>query len=265
MHHDVKVSAAVLCYNQSRFIGEAIESALAQQTTFSYEIVVADDWSTDGTSEIVDGYRRSHPDRIRVLPRSRHLGMNENYMGLYAACRGEYVAFLEGDDFWTSPHKLQKQADVLDSRANVAICYHRAHVLVDRSAAPPALHPGDDSPPVETVEDLLRGDCIVTCATMLRRQFDSLPDWFAELPTLDWPAFVLHALSGRIAYLPEVMSSYRLHPGGVWSSLSRREKLPKKIEVRRRVADELGEPYQSILAPVIHRLARELSELQAAS
>jgi len=261
LQDNVKVTAAVLCYNQSCFITEALESVLTQRADFPIEIVVADDFSTDGTKEIVEEFAGMHPDTIRVLPRSQHVGLQRNWMDLYAACRGEYVAFLEGDDYWTSPHKLQKQADLLDSSPGLEICHHRAFIVFDRAAVPSALHPAEGAKVAATLEDLLCGDCIVTCSTMVRRRFNTLPAWFADLPTLDWPTFVLHAMHGNIGYLPEPMAAYRQHAGGVWSSLSRLDKLPRKIEVRSRVAAELGSPYQAMLSPVIDQLTRELHAL----
>jgi glycosyltransferase involved in cell wall biosynthesis len=257
-----RVSVAIATYNHAAFIAKALESALAQKTPFPFEIVVADDCSTDGTSEIVSEIRRRHPDRIRLLERPRRLGMCRNVMELYAACEGDSIAWLEGDDVWTSPDKLRRQVELLDARADLALCHHRVEVIDDRGFVV-GLHPPDGAPITRTLEGLLLGDCIVTCSTMVRRLFDRLPEWLADLPLLDWPLFVLHALHGGVGYLPEAMAAYRLHAGGVWSPRSRREKLPAKIEARSRVARVLGPPYDSMLAPVIARLRHELDTLEA--
>lgn len=190
-----------------------------------------------------------------------NLGIVRSFFDVYRQCRGEYLVFLPSDDYFTSPHKLQKQVDFLERRPDLALCFHRAQIVMEDSPECGGLHPPDGAPLATTVEDLLRGDCLVACATMLRKLFDTLPSWCEELPLDDWPTFVLHAQHGGIGYLDEAMSAYRIHSRSAWSSLSRREKLPRKIETRRRVAQELGAPYDAILAPVIARLTDELRGL----
>lgn len=256
-----RVSVAIATYNHAAFIAAALEGAIGQKAPFPFEIVVADDCSTDGTSGIIAELRNRHPDRIRLLARPRRLGMCRNIMDLYAACEGDYIAWLEGDDVWTSRDKLRRQVALLDARSDLALCHHRVEVLDDSTRSFAGLHPPDAAPITRTLEDLLLGDCIVTCSTMTRRLFDRLPEWLAELPLLDWPLFVLHARHGGIGYLPDVMAAYRRHAGGAWSPRPRPEKLLAKIETRSRVARELGPPYDRLLGPVIARLQGELDGL----
>ncbi len=91
----------VTTYKHERFIGQALESAVMQEADFPFEVVVGEDKSPDRTLDIVEEYRRRHPDKIRVIARKRNLGSG-NFVETYGACRGEYVAILEGDDYWTS-------------------------------------------------------------------------------------------------------------------------------------------------------------------
>src|SRR5205814_972708 len=97
-----------------------IESALMQRTSFEYEIVIGEDCSTDNTREIVRSYAQARPDRIRAVFQKRNVGGVANGQATLSACRGEYVAILEGDDYWISDQKLQKQADLLDQRPDSA-------------------------------------------------------------------------------------------------------------------------------------------------
>ena len=85
---------------------------------------------------IVRRLQAEYPDKIRATLRARNVGMHRNFIESYQACTGEYVAFLDADDYWTSPDKLQKQVDFLDSHPGCSMCFHNAHVrFEDRDAA----------------------------------------------------------------------------------------------------------------------------------
>ena len=134
----MNVSVLIITYNHARVIADAIDSALGQVTSFPYEIVVSEDCSTDGTREIVEQYERRHPEHIHVLYSARNLGGTENFVDAYRVCRGEYVALLEGDDYWTSPSKLEKQVAFLSRRPECSMCVHpvtEVHEATGRSVS----------------------------------------------------------------------------------------------------------------------------------
>ncbi len=108
---DIKVSVCMVTYNHARYIAQAVESVLAQRTDFPIEIVVGEDCSTDGTRGILVDLARRNSQTIRLRLAEYNQGGSSNFFGTLAACRGQYVAMLEGDDFWSSPDKLQKQVD----------------------------------------------------------------------------------------------------------------------------------------------------------
>ena len=107
------VSVAVITYNHEKFIGQAIESVLMQETAFVVELVIGEDCSTDGTRRIVQAYAEKYPNVIRALLPEKNLGMARNYDAVWQACRGKYIAWLEGDDYWRTPQKLQKQVALM--------------------------------------------------------------------------------------------------------------------------------------------------------
>ncbi|MBE0675570.1 MAG: glycosyltransferase [Bacteroidales bacterium] len=107
------VSVCMITYNHEPYIRQAIESVLMQQCTVSYELVIGEDCSSDGTGAICREYASSHPN-VRLLPPENNLGMLPNFFRTMEACSGKYIAFCEGDDYWTDPQKLQKQADFLE-------------------------------------------------------------------------------------------------------------------------------------------------------
>jgi glycosyltransferase involved in cell wall biosynthesis len=215
----MKVSVAMATYRHEKFLAQAIESVLMQQTTFDFELVIGEDCSPDGTRRIAQEYAARYPQRIRLLLQEKNVGLTRNLSETVTACRGEYVGWLEGDDFWTAPDKLQRQADYLDANPDCAWCFTRADV-VDESGAVM------DSPAAVrvvkakyTLDDYLsRIFQPRACTVMFRhRLFDAFPAWFYEMPTADMPLHVMNAQHGDIGFVDAVMAAYRIHPGGVWS------------------------------------------------
>lgn len=117
------VSAKMLTYNHRPFIKNAIEGILNQKTNFPYELVIGEDCSTDGTREIVFEYARKHPNVIRLITSERNVGAKQNSRRVDAACRGKYVAYCEGDDYWHRPDKLQLQADYLEKNHDCGLVH----------------------------------------------------------------------------------------------------------------------------------------------
>ena len=111
----MKLSVAMITYNQERFIGQAIESVLAQKVNFDFEIVIGEDCSTDGTRTVVTDFHRRYPDRIVLILRPRNIGPMRNMESTLAACRGRSICrFSKGMTTWTSVDKIQKQVDFFD-------------------------------------------------------------------------------------------------------------------------------------------------------
>ncbi len=209
----------MITYNHERFIGQAIESALMQRAAFPYELVIGDDCSTDRTPEIIHRYAERHPDIIRPLETDRNLGMLPNFRRCWEACRGQYIAILEGDDYWTSPNKLRRQIDAMDQHPEWALCFQRVQVIFD-DGRPPAEYPAGPQKPVFTVRDLLLDNPIQTCGVVYRAGLlKQLPESFEQLALGDWPMAILHALHGDIGFLDEVMAVYRWHSGASWSPM----------------------------------------------
>lgn len=208
----MKVSVCMITYNQEELIGQAIESVLMQKVVFDYELVIGEDCSTDQTRSILKDYQAEFPEKIRLLLNENNVGATRNFAMTLDACQGQYIALLEGDDYWTSPHKLQKQVDFLDSHPDYAICYH-ATQLVDRSGTPKVILPFPKfKKATSTLLDLIVDDSFMaTCSTMFRaRLFDYFPDaFFASRDGCDWCLNVLNAQHGPIGYIDEVMSVYR--------------------------------------------------------
>jgi hypothetical protein len=215
-----KVSVLVVTYNHERFIERAVRSALSQQADFEYEIIIGEDCSTDGTRAALARLNAEFPGRLKLLLRERNLGPQRNFQGAYTECRGDYVAVLDGDDYWTDPSKLRKQAAVLDGNPGCTLCYHLTRFVSADEEPTGYIHPAATTPVQPTINDLFQSNLISPCSAMLRRAaVPELPDWMLSVVPGDWPLFLLAADAGRLLRLDEVMADYRIHSGGTWSQL----------------------------------------------
>lgn len=213
-----KVTVVLLTYNHESYIAQAVESVLMQEADFPYEVIVVEDCSTDNTRRILEGYRDRFPGRLQLRLADSNRNDNRAWGQAILDARGQYVALLDGDDYWTSPHKLRKQVACLDQHPEFSMCFHNARIVHEGGNRPSTLHNGPDQKPVSTIDDLWRRNFIATCSTMLRAGLLSrLPQWFDTLPFGDWPLHILHARHGAIGYLDEVMAVYRIHPGGLYA------------------------------------------------
>lgn len=220
MGTDIKLSISTISFNQAQFIGKALDSVLAQKAAFEYEIVIGDDCSTDGTREIIADYQRRWPEKVKPVFREKNLGMQKNGIQTLERCSGEYIAFLEGDDYWTDPNKIQMQVDYLDSHADCALVHHK----VEHIAWPSAKSLGEYPPARYRVErpnprTLAMFNFIQTCSVVIRRKWLPLFDeQFQELKLGDWPLCVLLNERGWVGYLDRNMAHYRVHANNSWNN-----------------------------------------------
>lgn len=241
--NQVKVSILTTTYNHERYIAHTVESVMEQDTSFAYEHVIGEDCSTDGTREILLDLARRYPDKIRLLLRERNIGRRANFVDTFHACRGQYVAILEGDDYWSSPHKLQRQVDLLDDHADYALCFHPVVKLFETEGKETLFVPGQIQDRYRLV-DLLDQNFIATCSVMFRNNlFGDLPGWFWDVPAGDLPLHVLNAQHGDIGYIDEVMAVHRIHAGGVWSPRPAVERLHDTLIVQEILKEHLGTEY----------------------
>ena len=117
------VSVCMTTYNHAPYLREAIESVLAQQTDFDVELVLGEDCSTDSTRAICEEYVARFPDRVRLVCGEENIGWRANYLRTFEACRGRYVAYCDGDDWWCDPRKLQRQVAWLEAHPDCGMCY----------------------------------------------------------------------------------------------------------------------------------------------
>jgi len=255
-----RVSVVMITYNHERFIAQAIESAVNQQTDFPYEIVIGEDCSTDGTARIVRDYQARYPTLIRALLRTRNLGAHQNFMDTLRNARGEYIALLEGDDYWTDPRKLQKQVEFLDRHPECSTCFHPALVKCEDVQYPqPTI--GSDAKDFSTLEDILEVNFVPTLSIMFRaRLVATFPDWYHEMPMGDWPLLILLAQHGKLGCIREVMGTYRAHSGGIWSSRRLTQRMLDDVRLYAAVNLHLAGAYEPIIRQGVWRRCCQLAD-----
>lgn len=231
MNIEIKVSVLMLTYNQERYIDQAIRSVMLQQTDYPFELVIGDDASTDATGTICRAWQERYPQQIVLFDRKENLGLQQNFIQTYEQCRGEYVAICEGDDFWVSKHKLQRQVDFLESHPHYSTCFHRVINYYEENQSK-SLSNGGQKTDTDIV-DLARSNYISNVSALFRRNlFGPLPHWFAQVSTYDYAMHLLNAQYGKIHYMKQPMAVYRQHGKAIWSKADVDKKLTIALVIR---------------------------------
>ena len=238
-----KVSVVIATYNQERFLTHTLESVLQQKVDFDYEVLVGDDCSSDNTYEIVNKYAELYPDRIVPVIRERNLGMTRNVIDLTMMAKGEYIAFIEGDDYWIDNEKLKKQVNFLDSHPDYIACFSR-FIVVDENEVRHPEHENYgnymDKEGEYTIKEFEKYILPGQTATSIYRSsgYEKLQKKFQEsgidVSKITDISHILGMLSiGKMYVMGEYMSAYRfmLNPdSGSWSSKNDSYKIDNLIK-----------------------------------
>lgn len=223
---EVMLSIIVPVYNHEKYIEQTLDSILMQKTSYSYEVLVGEDCSTDGTRKVLQEYEKRHPGKLTVFYRKKNLSTAKywNWADLMRRTRGKYLITLEGDDFWTSDTKIQEQIDFLETHPEYVAVSHNC-VVVDQDGLPN----GEVYP-----------ECKSSHYTLCHYMFEILP---GQLTTLmcrnfeqqdifdktvieghvspgDRILYFALATNGRIYCMQKIMSAYRhvIHGGSSYSA-----------------------------------------------
>ena len=216
------VSVCFQTYNHAKFIEEALDSVLIQETSFPFEILIGDDASTDGTSEIIDRYQREHPDKIKILRSTKNLGKYTgngrlNLIRNLRACRGKYIALLEGDDYWLCDHKLKFQVEALEANSHYSCSFHDTYVSFDNK--PEEMIPWRDFSciPLMKISDIIAPRSPFHTSSFMARSscFEALPSCWLHSQSGDLVLFIESAVHGNAVKVKDIWSVYRKHPGGI--------------------------------------------------
>ncbi len=234
---EIMVSVCCITYNHEKYIAQALDGFLMQETNFKFEILIGEDNSADNTKAIIEDYSNRYPGLVQLISHNPNKGAIRNQIDILGRAKGKYVAMCDGDDFWTDSAKLQKQVDFLENHDDYVMCCHHSKVIDDYDKL---VYVKDTPVSLEyDYKDVLLGKREETriCSLMIRNipQVTEVTEksWFLGTYGTD-VLFKLYALANtgkKIYVLPEVMACYRLHNGGVWSMID------PKIRKSRMISD----------------------------
>lgn len=213
--HKITVSVCMLTYNHEKFISQAIESVILQETDFPIEIVIGEDLSTDHTRKICEEYQRKYPGKIKLLLRESNLGVIKNSIETLKSCDGKYTAICEGDDYWTDKQKLQKQVDFLENNLDYGLV-HTDYTEVDETNKlltkyEPKLTENNKNGDIFNLF-LEKKYSIASLTVLFKTQL--FKDFEKELTSLelkmtDLPMWLEFSKKMKVKYLNEVTAAYR--------------------------------------------------------
>ena len=256
--NEILVSVCCMTYNHVSFIRQCLDGFMMQKCSFSFEVLIHDDASTDGTQDIIREYVTRYPNIIKPIYQKENQyskGIDPNVKYNFSRAKGKYIAMCEGDDYWTDPYKLQKQVDFLESHPDYVMCSHRFNQYIQEKNV---LEEEDDLTfqgvnydlenligskwLTETLQgtsyDLrnLTGCKWITQTLTVMYRRDALDVELLNLYGMSQDVLLFYALlkQGKGYCFPDVMGVYRVHGNGVWSGISLNKQ--RMLEFRQRLA-----------------------------
>lgn len=224
--HENKVSIYCVTYNHAAYIREALDGFLMQKTNFNFNILIFDDASTDGTSDIVREYQKKYPDIIYAYISPVNTYGKPERMGIMNALydqylTGEYIAWCEGDDAWTCEDKLQMQVDFLEKNTNCLMTTHAYKWINYAENEAASIHLFPESCYVTQEKAIIHAMPLSFMAAaslvMRKKVFFCERDGFPKCPVGDFPRELYALYHGDIYYFNNEMSIYRYMHEGSWS------------------------------------------------
>src|ERR1035437_7054923 len=229
------VSVRLMTYMHAPFIREAMDGIMQQKINFLVEVVVGDDFSTDGTLDIIKEYANTENIHIKILEREigddywekrQKQGRLYNFKNIIENCSGKYIALLDGDDYWTDPLKLQKQVDFLEANIDYSAIttdtlYLKEGVIKNNYVESKENWLRVKFPPVLTYKDITARLYPHTTTWLFRNVIREFPESFFGFFVADMPLFLMLADKGKVKYINEIISVYRLHDSGAIGKLKK--------------------------------------------
>lgn len=232
------VSICSITYNHAPYIRQCLDGFLMQKTKFRYEIIIHDDASTDGTTEIIKEYAEKHPDLITPISQKENQ-YSKGIRGMYPRfcfphAKGKYIALCEGDDYWTDPLKLQKQVDFLETNPDYVMCSHRFKQYMQKEG----IYKDDwygviSDSIVYDLDTLIHGGWYHHPLSVMFRSDKLNLQEYARYPySMDAVLFFHLLKKGPGIMLNEDMAVYRIHTGGVWSGINQENRFKNEFKAR---------------------------------
>lgn len=267
--HSVRptVSTAIVSYNHQEFLVEALESALCQKGNFTHDIMISDDGSTDGCRRIIDRYIFKYPNKIRDISRGGNFGVSENYKHCFRQAAGNFIAILEGDDYWTDDEKNLKQAEFLNNNSQAAMVFSRVEVFDTLSNKRRLLKRQDALSSLLTGANFAKNEHLNLIANFSSAMFRR--DVMRSLPSAVYQprlneislSFYLDRI-GKIGFIDKVMGVYRQNSASVWTGASRVAQLQQAVAIRESAVRIADPAYQAKIQERLKEKEKQLVELK---
>ena len=222
MKDNIMVSISCIVYNHEKYIENTIKGFLMQKTNFKYEVLIHDDASTDGTPDIIRKYEKAYPQTIYPIYQKENQYSKGVKVGKFnrSRARGKYIALCEGDDYWIDPLKLQKQVGYMEKHPECSMCFHAAYkVNINKEKMRSHLKPWKEDREFN-IEEIIKGGggLFPTNSIMyLREKNLNIPEFYKNAPIDDYPLVIYMSLKGKVFYINEFMSAYRVGVPGSWT------------------------------------------------
>lgn len=216
------IMVSVICntYNHEAYIRQCLESIVNQKTSFNYEVLVHDDASTDKTATIIKEFENAYPKLIKPIYQTENQYLKGGIRRFqYPRVTGKYIAFCEGDDYWTDPLKLQLQFDALEKHPEVDICAHGATLNKATDGSIICMITPRDKDSIIDAKSVIYGDggFVATNTLMYRAKLNQEMPGFRKALPMDYTLQIQGSLRGGMLYLSRVMSVYRYMVPGSWT------------------------------------------------
>lgn len=249
----ILVSVIVVTFNHESYIREALQSILDQKVNFNYEIIVANDASTDETLNIIQEFKNNHPEIFIIQNNEKNLGILNNVKKVISQIRGKYFAVLDGDDFWSYEYKLQKQIDFLEKNKDYNGVFHDSTIIVEDKNAEKKLFSykklysqsyfyNEDIHPSDIVNRLIlpSSSAVFRNEKQLLDEFQYLVDDFS----IQWKLSCLLIKWSKFYYINEPWSVYRNHSKGISKSKNQDFHFSHIVFLKQLIKDEFYKDYK---------------------
>ncbi len=243
------VSVSVTAYQHAAFLGECLDSILAQRRDFPIEVLLGEDGSTDSTRAIAKRYADAHPDLIRLFLRDRGQVVmidgrptgRGNFLNNYAEARGRYLCHLDGDDHWTDRDRLAIMVERMEREPDLAMCFHNAWNLYPDGRTTDYVRMYMGAGPLRDrygVEDLATANFIPTCGVLWRIDpKPPVPEVWRTATVGDWVFNLAFAMLGPVGCVDRIMGVRRLHGGGLIGGMDAARRLEVNVRMLEIVDD----------------------------
>lgn len=250
------VDVNIAVYNHVAYLKQTLESALAQKTNFKFRLLIGDDFSTDGSRDILKEFELKYPEQIRVIYQEKNLGFKSsdtNGLRILRNSTAKYIAFLDGDDYWTDPLKLQKQIDFLEANPDYVLSAANATVINYTNRPFRSIYCHFDKDQSFDQRRILMEFYCPTLSIVFRNCLHNIPEWFHKVKSGDTFLHLMLSQYGKFYYMNFIAGVYRQHDAGISNINNKIEWYENNISYLRKIRPFLKPNSEPYLKEIIYK------------